>query len=193
MTKKISDLLDIAGTKAVAVLGGITDDRLKDATPCAEYDVRGLVNHLFHVVVHFQLVGARKPYDKFDDSVDHVGRGADWRERFAVETGKLVEIWAAPGADEGTAGSLDMPARTVIHMVLGDLTVHAWDLATATGQEYAADPAVLEEVGPALAEMAPQARQAGVFGEAVDVPESATELDRVLAATGRDPRWTRPA
>ncbi|MDG4857290.1 TIGR03086 family metal-binding protein [Streptomyces sp. T-3] len=190
MTKKISELLDIAGTQAAAVLRGITDDRLKDATPCAEYDVRGLVNHLFHVVVHFQLVGARKPYDKFDDSVDHVGKGPDWRERFAVETRQLVEVWSAPGADEGTAGSLNMPARTVMHMVLGDLTVHAWDLARATGQEYAVDPEVLEEVGPAVAEIAPQARQAGVFGEPVDVPESTTGLDRVLAVTGRDPFWT---
>ena len=108
---------------------------------------------------------------------------------FADETAALVAAWAAPGAEEGTTGSMGFPARTVANMALGDLTVHAWDLARATGQEFTPDPAVVDEIGPALAEMAPMARQGGVFGEPVEVGDDASAFDRVLALTGRDPHW----
>ncbi|MFE7352367.1 hypothetical protein ACFU8Q_03970 [Streptomyces sp. NPDC057543] len=51
--EKISELLETAAGRAVPVLAGIDDNRLGDPTPCTEYDVRTLINHLFQVVVNF--------------------------------------------------------------------------------------------------------------------------------------------
>lgn len=195
MTKTISDLLESAAERAVPVVRGITDERLADPTPCSEYDVRALADHLIQVVINFQALAAKKnadfaavPHYTDDDS-------ADWRARFADETARLVAAWAAPGAEEGTTGTMGLQARTVGHMVLGDLTVHAWDLARATGQEFTPDPAVVGEIGPALAKMAPMARKGGVFGEPFPLPdeEGVSDFDRVLALTGRDPHWQPPA
>ncbi|MEU6681143.1 TIGR03086 family metal-binding protein [Streptomyces sp. NPDC046925] len=189
----IADLLKAATAHAVPVVRAIPDDRLTAPTPCAEYDVKALVNHLFQVTVQFQALAAKQDSDFGAAPPDAVAGSPDWRERFAKEAGKLVAAWSAPGAEEGTTGAMDMPARTVGCMVLLDLTVHAWDLARATGQEYEAAPessgvvAVLRE---AVAGLGPTARKMGVFGEPVAVPEGASELDRLLSETGRDPRWT---
>lgn len=187
--KKISELLEAAAGQAVLVMSGIGEKSLADPTPCAEYDVRALLNHLFQVVVNFQALAAREQVD-FGETPDVVT--GDWRVRFGEETAKLVAAWAVPGADEGTTGFMGLPARTVGNMVLGDLTVHAWDLARATGQEFVPDEAVLDEIGPQLAAMAPMAREAKAFGDPHPVPDGARPFEKVLALTGRDPGWRPP-
>ncbi|MFI6938899.1 TIGR03086 family metal-binding protein [Streptomyces sp. NPDC050418] len=188
MSKDITELFEAAGHRAAAVLDGIDDSALDSPTPCAEYDVRGLVNHLLHVVVQFQALAAKEPSD-FATTPDYVADEPDWRGRFAKETARLGEAWARPGALEGATGLMGMPATTVSRMALGDLVVHAWDLARATGRTYVPDPDVLADIAPVWAELVPGGRKMGAFGEPVDVPEGASPLDTLLALTGRDPRW----
>ncbi|WP_199546538.1 TIGR03086 family metal-binding protein [Streptomyces sp. N35] len=188
MTQQISELMATAGDRATAVLDGIEDAQLGAPTPCAEYDVRALVNHLLQVVVQFQALAAKQPAD-FSATPDHVAEDPEWRKRFAVEVRRLAQAWAEPGALEGPTGMMGMPAPTVARMALGDLVVHAWDLAQATGQTYVPDPDTVADVAPAFAELAPGGRQMGVFGAPVDVAEHVSPLDALLALTGRDPHW----
>jgi uncharacterized protein (TIGR03086 family) len=188
----LGDLLAVARERAVPVVRAVPDEALSAPTPCADYDVKGLVNHLFQVVVEFQKLAAKGESD-FSTTPDRVGAGPDWRERFAEETDRLVAAWSAPGAEEGTAGAWQMPARLVGSMALLDLTVHAWDLARATGQEYRADDGmepVLEQLAGTVAELAPTARSTGVFAEPVPVAEGAPAFERLLGQTGRDPYRT---
>ncbi|MFJ2773540.1 TIGR03086 family metal-binding protein [Streptomyces sp. NPDC087300] len=187
---KVGDLIAVAAARAVPVVHAIPDGRLGAPTPCADYDVRALVNHLLQVVVQFQELAAKRDSD-FSAVPDYVGEGSgEWRARFEGEAGRLVAAWGEPGADEGTTGAMDMPAATVGCMVLLDLTVHAWDLARATGQELpAVDERVLRRLAEAVEGMAPMARKMGVFGEPVAVREGASGFERLLAATGRDPYW----
>ncbi|NEB89437.1 TIGR03086 family protein [Streptomyces anulatus] len=186
MTQTIGELLESAADRALPVVRGIDDGQLGGGTPCAEYDVRALVNHLFQVVVNFQALAAREEVD-FDQVPEFVA--GDWRGRFGDETARLVEAWSVPGVEEGTTGRMGLPARTVGLMVLGDLTVHAWDLARATGADFVPEESVVDELGPGLAAMAPQAREMKVFGEPFPVGEGASAFERVLAVTGRDPGW----
>ncbi|MER5949375.1 TIGR03086 family metal-binding protein [Streptomyces sp. NPDC001904] len=179
-------LLAVAAERAVPVVAGLGDDVLARPTPCADYDVKALVNHLFQVIVQFQKLAAKGDSD-FTATPDEVAADPRWRERFAEEADALVAAWSAPGALEGTSGSMRMPARTVAGMVLLDLTVHAWDLARATGQEYEAEPRVVEELAGTVAGLAPMARKTGVFGPPVPVGDGAPAFARLLAATGRDP------
>ncbi|WP_189176251.1 TIGR03086 family metal-binding protein [Streptomyces lasiicapitis] len=195
-THKTGDLLGIAAAHALPVVHSLPDDRLDARTPCAEYDVRALMNHVFHVVVQFQELAAKRNADFGGDTPDYLAQGADWRERFAAETEKLVAAWSEPGADEGLTGAMNMPARTVGAMVLLDLTVHAWDLARATGQDYGT-PSGQEGAGDvvgvlreAVAGLGPTARSMGVLAEPVSVADDATEFERLLAETGRDPYWS---
>ncbi|MFD0144377.1 MULTISPECIES: TIGR03086 family metal-binding protein [unclassified Streptomyces] len=185
-TQPLSELLGTAAAHAAPVVRGVADDSLSAPTPCSAYDVRALLNHLFHVVVNFQALAAKQPAD-FSTTPDRLS-DADWRARFESETAKLVEAWAAPGAEEGTSGAMGLPARTVGSMALLDLTVHLWDLAQATGQSFEPDPAVVESLTGTVEELAPTARKMDVFAAAVAVPENASAFERLLAATGRNPR-----
>ncbi|MDX3578890.1 MULTISPECIES: TIGR03086 family metal-binding protein [unclassified Streptomyces] len=179
----------MARERAEPVLRGIPDEALTGPTPCAEYDVKALVNHVFQVVVQFQRLAAKETAE-FGEAPDRVGAGPDWRARLTAETDLLVAAWSAPGAEEGTTGAMDMPARLVGSMALLDLTVHVWDLARATGQDYPeADEAVVAELAGAVAVLEPTARRMGVFGEAVAAAEDASPFERLLARTGRDPHW----
>jgi uncharacterized protein (TIGR03086 family) len=186
-SRPLSGLLGTAAAHAVPLVRGIADDTLGAPTPCAEYDVQGLLDHLFEVVVNFQSLAAKEPAD-FSGTFGRLATGPGWRDRFETETGKLVDAWAAPGAEEGTTGQMGMPARTVGAMALLDLTVHGWDLARATGRAFAPDPAVVDELTGVVAELAPNARRMNVFGEPVEPPAGASAFERLLAATGRDPR-----
>ncbi|MEV6653343.1 TIGR03086 family metal-binding protein [Streptomyces sp. NPDC051219] len=186
MTDRISDLLEAAAAHAEPVVRGVEDKQLGKRTPCADYDVRDLLNHLFHVVVGFQALAARKEAD-FSHTPDYLE--GDWRGRFAAETGLLAEAWAVPGAEEGTTGTMNLPARTVGSMVLLDLTVHVWDLARATGQDFTPDEEGVRALGALVAEMGPTARRMKVFGEPCPMPDGATPFEELLASTGRDPHW----
>ncbi|QIY56199.1 TIGR03086 family protein [Streptomyces sp. RPA4-5] len=186
----ISALLDAASQAALPVLRAVRDDQLGRPTPCSEYDVRALLNHLFQVVVAFQTLAAKKDVD-FGHTPDRLGEyGAQWPDRFADETVRLVEAWAAPGAEDGLTGGMQLPARTVGAMVLLDLTVHAWDVARAIGRPYAPAAGCVTELRALVARMAPTARTMNVFADPVPVPPGASDLDVLLAETGRDPHWT---
>ncbi|MGW7249617.1 TIGR03086 family metal-binding protein [Streptomyces decoyicus] len=186
----ISALLDAAAQAALPVLRGVRDDQLGLPTPCAEYDVRALLNHLFQVLVAFQALAAKKDVD-FSTTPDRLGEyGAQWPDRFAEEAARLVEAWAVPGAEDGPTGGMKLPARTVGAMVLLDLTVHAWDVARAAGLPYTPAPGCVAELRTLVAQMAPTARKMNVFAEPLPVPPGASALDALLAGTGRDPHWT---
>ncbi|MCF2537913.1 TIGR03086 family metal-binding protein [Streptomyces sp. FB2] len=193
-TYGIGELLDRACERAVPVVRGVPDGALGARTPCAEYDVKALVNHLFQVVVQFQRLAVREGAD-FGETPDLVGSDPAWRERLADEARRVVAAWSAPGVEDGTTGAMGMPARLVGAMVLLDLTVHVWDLARATGQEFpGCDEAVLAELAGSVETLEPTARAMGAFGEPVPAPEGATAFELLLARTGRDPRWdARPA
>jgi uncharacterized protein (TIGR03086 family) len=84
----------------------------------------------------------------------------------------------------------EMPARMVGDMVVGELVVHGWDLARATGQPFTLPDDLLAHVYDAVAETAEQGREMAVYGPEVPVPPDAPLLDRIVGLTGRDPAWT---
>jgi uncharacterized protein (TIGR03086 family) len=186
MASEISELLRRARETAVPVVQGISEDQFPAATPCADYDVRTLLNHLFHVVVSFRGLARRERVD-MGDPPDYLT--GDWRSRFEVESDRTVQAWSEPSALEGVSSGMGLPQSAVAQMLMLDLTVHSWDLAAATGQPHHPDPEVADVLYRTFSEMAPLARQTGVFGESVTVPDDASTFERLLGVSGRDPRW----
>ncbi|MGW6442424.1 TIGR03086 family metal-binding protein [Lentzea sp. NPDC055074] len=182
---KLSVLLDRARDHALPVIANITDDDLAKPTPCADYDVRALLDHLLHVVVEFQKLAAKQ-----DADFSHTPSYPDWRDRYPAESAKLVDAWGQPGATEGIAGNMQMPATVVGGLALLDLTVHASDLAQATGQRFEPDAEVFAEVKGLVEQMGPMAIEMKVFHAPVEAPADASPFEQLLAVTGRDPRWS---
>ncbi|MGK5684435.1 TIGR03086 family metal-binding protein [Actinoplanes sp. URMC 104] len=182
MTTEISTLMAAAAERTVPVVRGIRDDQLGEETPCAEFRVRDLLNHLFQVVVNFQALARREQPD-FSTTPDVLTDG--WRDRFADETQRLVAAWSDPAALEGVSPGMGLPQPVVGNLVLVDLTVHGWDLATATGQPYRPDDAAVKILLPVIEQLAPNGRKMGVFGAEVEAAADADDFVRLLAISGR--------
>ena len=69
----------------------------------------------------------------------------------------------------------------------GDVFLHRWDLARATGQDEALDPDMCAEMLEAMLPMDDVLRQSGHYGPRVDVPDDADVQTRLLAFIGRNP------
>ncbi|MGN9811231.1 TIGR03086 family metal-binding protein [Micromonospora sp. BQ11] len=190
MATHTSHLLAAAAPRTVAVVRGIADDQLDLPTPCRDFAVRDLLNHLYEVVVNFQRLAAKRPVE-WAAKPDHLVDG--WRDRFEVETGRLVDAWSDPAALESVSPGMGMPQPVVGGMALLDLTVHGWDLAAATGQPYEPAPEVLGALHDLVEQLGPQARKMGVFAEPVPASPDLPDVDRLLARTGRDPVWSATA
>jgi uncharacterized protein (TIGR03086 family) len=187
-------LVQAAAGPATATVRGVRADQLDAPTPCREYDVRRLVNHLLYWGPTLEGAARKEsvpPPGAGERGVDLTG--GDWAGDLVAQFGRLASAWSRPDAWVGATelgGALTLPAATVGGMVLGEFVVHGWDLARATGQEPSWDGAVLEFLHEEVVRTVEQGRAAGVYGDPVPVPDSAPALARILGMTGRDPDWT---
>ncbi len=185
------DLGPAAATTA-GVVAGIRDEQLDAPTPCAGTSVAGLLAHLAGLAYAFRMAAAKTPVEGAA-SADPAHLPADWRTRIPAELDALAAAWRDPAAWEGTtaAGGVEMPGDVTAVVALDEVVVHGWDLAVATGQPYAVDPA-LADACREFAESFGDDRPPSLYGPVVPVPAGAPALDRLLGATGRDPGWKPP-
>ena len=85
------------------------------------------------------------------------------------------------------------PAADVAALAIAELVLHGWDLAVATGQAYTvADEAAVAALA-AVEANAELYRQYKGFADPVTLAGGAPALERALALSGRDPRWSPDA
>lgn len=169
----------------IRVVAAIGDERLGDPTPCAEYSVKELIGHVSVGAAAFTAV-ARKEDGAGAEEIDF---GDGWRERLAERLRGLAAAWAAPTAWEGrSAGAgIELPNETWGKISYTEILVHGWDLARATGQPYALPEPALRACWAHVSTFLTAPPIPALWGPPVPVPEDAPLLDRILAATGRDP------
>jgi uncharacterized protein (TIGR03086 family) len=175
------------------IIRAIDPAQLDNPTPCADWDVRALVNHLLFWGPP-QVGAGRKvliapPGDSEQDADLTSG---DWVTALQAHFDDLAAAWGEPEAWEGNTqldASMEMPAAVIGGMVVGEVVVHGWDLARATGQHPQWDPELLDWLLEETNGMADQAREMGLFGPEIQVRTSASTLDKIVALTGRDPNW----
>ena len=73
--------------------------------------------------------------------------------------------------------------------VLGDVLVHTWDLARATGQDATLDAERCRVMVEGMEPYDDLMRSSGQYGPRVPVPEDADPQTRLLGFIGRDPHW----
>ncbi|WP_086853285.1 TIGR03086 family metal-binding protein [Amycolatopsis kentuckyensis] len=162
-------------------------------TPCAGYDVRGLLNHLLYWGPWLIAAGRREdPPAPARGEAEAALVTDDWRADLEKQTETLVEVFGSPSAWTGTTalGTASLPSALVGAMVLGEFVLHGWDLARASGQPFQCAPEAAVAVYESAVAMGDQARSMGVYGPVVAVGADASPLERALGATGRDPAWT---
>ena len=193
MTDSIIDLGP--QTRVVArLVEGVTDEQLREVTPCPGTAVRNMLGHLLGLSVAFRDA-ARKDLGVMTDTAPDAGAsdiGPGWREDFPKVLDGLAEAWRDPAAWTGMtrAGGIDLPGAVAAAVVADELVIHGWDLAVATGQPYEPDAAALQSsYGFLLAATQDPSRGGGIFGPVVPVAAEAPLLERALGLSGRDPGW----
>ncbi|MET9346295.1 TIGR03086 family metal-binding protein [Streptomyces termitum] len=179
------------------LVAGVPDARLADPTPCPAYTVADLLGHLTGLAVAFRDA-ARKdlgPTTAVAPGAAKPPLPADWRTQTPRVLADLAEAWRDPAAWTGLtrAGGLELPGDVAGLVAADELVIHGWDLARATGQEYAPDEAALRASHGFLLASAEAQDGAGIFGPVVPVPDGAPLLDRAVGLSGRAPDWSAPA
>ncbi len=190
----VPDLMPAAATLG-SLVRQVPDERLGDPTPCPDYTVGDLVEHIGGLAQAF-TAAARKDLGAFTDSApqpDGARLPADWRTRIPADLTAMARAWQDPAAWTGMtrAGGVDLPGEVGGLVALDEIVLHGWDLAASLGRPFDVEPDLLGAVRGFVESFGaqPQARN-GLFGPIVEVPADAPPLHRVLGLAGRDPAWS---
>ena len=172
-------------------LRAVGPDQWDLPTPCTGWDVRGLVNHVAagnRMAVRL-LDGCSREEAMATIASDVLG--ADPVDTAVAEAAAQAAAFGEPVALERVCHHpmADIPGAMLIGFRVGDLTLHAWDLARATGGEEALDADLVAEVWAAMEPMGPFIAETGDFGDGPsgDVDEDAPLQTRMLDLAGRRP------
>lgn len=195
----MSELLDLgpATHSLAALVRGVRDDQLGLSTPCPDYTVGDLLDHIDGLSLAFTWAATKEVPDDADDvapSGDASRLGDDWRDRIPARLADLTAAWRDPDAWTGMtmAGPVEMPGEIAALVALDEVIVHGWDVAAAVGQPYDVDEASIAGAAAFVA-MFDDSNRGDAFGAPQPISDDASSLDRLVAGTGRNPAWTPPA
>ena len=177
MEPDMLDLYERASSWTTSKVAGATS-KLDARTPCDQWDVRTLLNHMLDTQKYF--IGAARGEDVSppgptppqllsDDPPGDFERGR--RE--------MLKAYGAPGVIEKTGPS--------IGIAFSDQLLHGWDLAQATGQDATMPDGLPEAAYEMIHGRFTEDQRKGVFKPEVQVPADAPAQDKLLAYTGRMP------
>ena len=163
------------------VLHGIADDDWSKQTPCREFDVAALTDHLMNSIT--VIGGAAGAEFGERDRTDSVER------QIVLAARPALDAWHHRGLDGTvTFGQGEAPARMMAGVLSIEFLVHAWDYAAATGRKVDAPDSLSDYIlGLAKNIITPEGRTNVGFDDPIDVPADAGALDRLIAFTGRKP------
>jgi uncharacterized protein (TIGR03086 family) len=173
----------------VARVAAVRSDQWDDPTPCTQWSVRDLVNHVVaEDLWTAPLLGGKTIAEvgsQFDGDV--LGKDPLGRARMAAEEAKaIVEATVAGGGRVHLSyGQEDM--GEYVRQLCADHLIHGWDLAAATGGDTMMDPELVADVGAWFAQREPMYRGAGLVSSRPSSP--ADPQSDLLAGFGRTAQW----
>lgn len=176
--------------EAARVARGVTAEQLAGTTHCPDWDVRALVNHWVLYTSHgLEHRALRKPLPESLTGRDFAAEPG-WASAYAAQLDRAVAVWADPVVWEGEVdlGMGSMAAPELASMIVKEMAVHGWDVATATGQQYRISDVAARVVLDVVVTHGDLYRQYDGFAPAVPAPSDASTFTRALALSGRDPR-----
>ena len=171
-----------------ALINAIRPDQWSAPTPCEQWDVHRVVEHLvgMNLVFAAMLAGEPLPERGKDPDRDDLARA------FSDSATSLLAAFAEPGVlDRSYAGPLGTATGSDrLQIRLYDLLAHGWDLAAATGQPASLpDDAARHALGFVRKQLTDDAR-AGRFAPPQPTPDGARPIEQLVAFLGRRITWT---
>ncbi|MGH9031919.1 MAG: TIGR03086 family metal-binding protein [Acidimicrobiia bacterium] len=181
------EAMETAIAQTRPIVAAISPDQYERTTPCTDWDVRALLDHLLGVLALWRDL----PSGTADPAVlgqAHIGD--DPSRSYDALAAAVLTAWRADSVVDNPVqfpGS-EMPGGFAARMLAGDVLLHGWDLARATGQtrswdeELAAD--ILDWQEQAARRFPPDVR-ARAFAPEVAVPAGADTMTRLVGFVGR--------
>jgi uncharacterized protein (TIGR03086 family) len=189
MTEPIDDpvgQLRRSVTAVEALIQQIRPEQWTARTPCDDWDVRRVVEHLVGMNLVFAAMLSGRP---------HGPRGEDLPcetlpQAFHDSAATLLDAFSQPGVLDrsysGPLGSATGSDRLKIRLY--DLLAHGWDLAVATEQNPQLPDDAAQDALAFAREQLSEAARPGRFGPPQVVPDDAPAIDRLAAFLGRRSR-----
>ena len=174
------DPLDLYDRASAWTLANVPDaaTKLDAPTPCDDWDVRTLMNHMLDTSRYFAGVALAEdpsPPSPIPPQVLGENPVAD----FERARGETMRVYAEPGVIEKTGPSLGI--------AFSDQLLHGWDLARATSQDATMPDPLPEAAYQAIHGLFTEEQRRGVFEPELPVRDDPTPQERLLAYTGRSP------
>lgn len=178
-TEQLSRALAAVGT----IVSGIRDDQWNEPTPCPQWSVRDVVNHVIGMnLVFTALLSDAPPPERGIERA-----GTDPVGAYRSSASDVLAAFERPGVLEqsfpgplGTATGADR-----LQIRLYDLLAHGWDIARATGQPVNLPDDVAESALAFARVQVASLPRTGRFDPAREVADDALAIDRLAAFLGR--------
>ena len=177
-----------ASEYAAGIIANVEIDQLGDPTPCIDWDLKTLLNHLIGANQFFAGKGDGTwvdPPEGFEppDFVGDDPSGAYEASVQKVEAAYSPEMYG----NTVTVQTGDMPAGQLYAIGMSEQLLHGWDIARATGQDGTMDDALASAVDAMLRPNIDAAVAGGFYGPSVPVADDASPTDKLVALVGRRP------
>ncbi|UUW88115.1 TIGR03086 family metal-binding protein [Nocardioides sp. WV_118_6] len=187
-----TDLADLAHLDAAtallrARLADVAPDQWDAPSPCEGWTARDVAEHVIGDAVRYRLWVIGAPAEEVTASRALTFLGDDPVAALDEIQGALRAAFAEPGALDRTArhSAGDITGRDLLELRLLEQTLHAWDIAVATGS----DPAIGDDLCARLigsAATIERLRGHGYYGPATALAGPGDTLqDRLLRLAGR--------
>jgi uncharacterized protein (TIGR03086 family) len=169
-------------------VAAIPESRWASPTPCDEWDVRAVVNHLVYENLWAVELFNGKTIEEVGSAFDGDLVGSDPARAYAGSAAAVKSVIRLPESMSATCQISSGPVSGAEYasQLFLDTLVHGWDIAVGSGQSGELDPGLVEACIP-LAEWTCQAvGESGPFGSSVPVSPQENAQVRLLAILGRD-------
>jgi uncharacterized protein (TIGR03086 family) len=183
----IVELHEKALDQAGQIVEGVAAGQKELSTPCTEWNVDALLNHLIGTNWMFVGFAEGKPVPPPEPAMAS-GSNGDVAEAYRQSADALKRAWREPGRLEQNYQLPfgELPGQAVLGAHTMELVQHGWDLATATGQKAEFDPAVVATATEVARMSFPSPRAPGVpIAAEVTASGDASDVDRLAAFLGR--------
>ena len=179
--------LDLAHGEFDRTLRQVGDDQWALPTPCTEWTVYQVTNHVLGAGAYFMALmeGASK-----EDALGLLGQDylqPDPISAFNAQRPQLRATFSAPGAAEriGHHVIADMTGAQLLRGCVSETAVHTWDIINATGIDEPLDPQLAEVSLSILEHLAPIFAANGFTEPSVEIDPGAPVQARMAALAGR--------
>lgn len=182
MRSRVEELA-LALQAAGELVAGIRPEQWSAPTPCRDWDVRRLVEHLIGMNLVFTAMLSNQPPPQRGGDV----LGDDPTVAYQESASALLAAFAQPAVldtvFQGPLGSATGAERLQIRLY--DLLAHVWDLGQATGQPVQVPDDLADQALAFVRRQLPAQARGDRFGPAQAVSGDAPAIDRLVAFLGR--------